>query len=626
MSVNQTYVVGGSTVYPAYFQYVAYDEDNFVDGELVLGWPTVYADNINAVGGITTLSTTEVDRVVRLPPVDQAGVGTAFTLRNIGEQPILIQDENEGVIATLATGMAQFFYTTNDEGAPWGTWIQGAGSSSADANALAGYGLKAYGTPIERLNTVLSPLQRTGDPYNVVAGDASQLLFFNTDVENINLPETVPSQGFYVYLLNLQTTIIKVNTTGITGKINGVAEPIYLLKQQSGYFTSDGSNNWYSSEATSSIDPLAFRIAKIDISCTTPINIFLSESERNANVLYLTGDYSADVNIYINTTVMDRQWIVHNDATVVSGNPAVMVGFGTPPNLEGETIINVNNSVVDKKQSIILYGNTIANKLFVADNFKEISAGGTTSTNYSGAFFNLSPITTPGDLIVGGAASPDGLLTSEALRLGIGAQNSVMVSDGSSPYWEGRNLPFATGYPYFLQGDLTQGVKWVAQVVVQSQVYTVPEARRTIPTGTEDTISGFTFTKMYTQTHMVVVVTGSYGSFKTGVPTETSYMLFYVNRAGLIDSAKRYTTLPSLPPIGSPNVDSGFAPFAYTFLDVTTVGMDGDLDYGLVFDNQTSSNYTFYLNKTESSTIAFAPLAMNNLINPITITIYELYM
>jgi len=625
MSVNQTYVVGGSTVYPAYFQYVSYTEFNFVDHLLVLAWPTVYADNINAVGGITRLSVSDVGYIVRLPPVDQAGVGTAFTLCNIGTSPITIQNENGDQIFTLNAGIEQFFYTTDDEDNPWGMWTQGAGSSSADANGLAGYGLKAYGTPIERLNTVLSPLQRTGEPYNVVAGDASQLLFFNTDVININLPETVPSQGFYVYLLNLQPTIITVNTTGT---INGVAEPIYLLTQQSGYFTSDGSNNWYSSEATSSIDPLAFRIAKIDITSSTSTNIILTDSEKNANVLYLTGSYSNNVNIYINDEVIDREWIVHNAGTPLNTTTAIVnVGFGTPPNfISSQEILNRNNSVSIVKQSVILYGNAEAEELFVANNFQHISQGGTSATTVAGAFYNLSPIENPGDMIVGGEASGDAAMSSVAQRLGIGAQNSVMVSDGSAPYWEGRNLPFTYGVPYFLMGDLNQGVKWVPQVVVQSQVYPVDEARRTIATGSQEIISPFTFTKQYTQTHIVVGVTGSYGSFKTGVPTETSYMLFYVNRTGLADSAKRYTTLPSLPPIGSVGVDSGFAPFAYTFLDATTVGMDGDLDYGLVFTNQTSSNYTFYLNQTVSSTVAFGALAMNNLINPIRVTIYELYM
>ena len=369
-------------------------------------------------------------------------------------------------------------------------------------------------------------------------------------------------------------------------------------------------------------------MAEIDITSLTLTNIILTDSQKNANVLYLTGSYKNNVNIYINDQVIDGEWIVHNAGVPLNTTTAIVnVGFGTPPNfISFEEILNKNTSVANVKQSVILYGNTKANQIFVANNFNLIGQGGTSATTVPGAFYNLSPITTPGDLIVGGDPSGDGAMSSVAQRLGIEAQNSVMVSDGSSPYWEGRNLPFATGYPYFLQGDLTQGVKWVAQVVVQSQVYPVDEARRTIPTGTEDTISGFTFTKQYTQTHILVVVTGSYGSYKTVVTPETSYMLFYVNRTGLADSAKRYTTLPSLPPIGSVGVDSGFAPFAYTFLDATTVGMDGDLDYGLVFTNQTSSNYTFYLNQTVSSTIAFAPLAMDNLINPITITIYELYI
>lgn len=624
MSVNQTYVVGGSTVYPAYFQYVSYTEFNFVDHLLVLAWPTVYADNINAVGGITRLSVSDVGYIVRLPPVDQAGVGTAFTLCNIGTSPITIQNENGDQIFTLNAGIEQFFYTTDDEDNPWGMWTQGAGSSSADANGLAGYGLKAYGTPIERLNTVLSPLQRTGEPYNVVAGDASQLLFFNTDVENINLPETVPSQGFYVYLLNLQTTIIKVNTTGT---INGVAEPIYLLEQQSGYFTSDGSNNWYSSEATSSIDPLKFRVAEIDITSLTLTNIILTDSQKNANVLYLTGSYKNNVNIYINDQVIDGEWIVHNAGVPLNTTTAIVnVGFGTPPNfISFEEILNKNTSVANVKQSVILYGNTKANQIFVANNFNLIGQGGTSATTVPGAFYNLSPITTPGDLIVGGDPSGDGAMSSVAQRLGIGAQNSVMVSDGTAPYWEARGLPFAPETPYYLKGSLDNDVQWDTQVVVNTVVTAPPVARRPILSGNQDILKEFSYNKLYTQTTNLIVVTGSYGSLRTGESTDTSYMLLYMDRTGMAAVNRFYTTLPSLPPLSAINIDSAFAPFTYTFLDISSVGMSGPLTYGLVVRNQDSSNYTFYLNQTVSSAINFGSLTMNNLICPILITLYEIY-
>ena len=76
-----------------------------------------------------------------------------------------------------------------------------------------------------------------------------------------------------------------------------------------------------------------------------------------------------------------------------------------------------------------------------------IASGGTGQTTASAAFNALSPITTTGDLIIGNG-------TNSATRLAIGANNTVLTSDGSTASWvvgtsfmvyPGAGIPNSTG-------------------------------------------------------------------------------------------------------------------------------------------------------------------------------------
>jgi hypothetical protein len=80
---------------------------------------------------------------VSLPQANQGSVGTDILVNNKGAFSITITDFNGAETVTIAPGIGYYFYLTDNttEGGNWSNVTFGAGTSSADADALQGAGL-----------------------------------------------------------------------------------------------------------------------------------------------------------------------------------------------------------------------------------------------------------------------------------------------------------------------------------------------------------------------------------------------------------------------------------------------------------------------------------------------------
>ena len=139
----------------------------------------------------------------------------------------------------------------------------------------------------------------------------------------------------------------------------------------------------------------------------TPISLYYSTTPTAVpvNTKLVNGELAiniADGKLYYKDSSNVVQ-LLANTATV---NPVTTISFGST----GLTPSSATSGAV-----------TVSGTLNIAN-------GGTGQTSASAAFNALSPITTLGDLIVG-----DG--TNSAIRLGIGANNTVLTSDGSTASW-----------------------------------------------------------------------------------------------------------------------------------------------------------------------------------------------
>ena len=146
----------GQTVNPSQVSYEALT----LSANTLLDWP------INGTTGTPTANIIDVSASTTglyliLPPATQVSTGQTVLVRNTGANPFIVTSYvATGVGATIvsvASGVAQYIFLTNNSTTA-GTWASvtlGAGTSAANASALAGYGLLATGTTLNQAYSVV---------------------------------------------------------------------------------------------------------------------------------------------------------------------------------------------------------------------------------------------------------------------------------------------------------------------------------------------------------------------------------------------------------------------------------------------------------------------------------------
>lgn len=139
MSAFDTF--GGTPVQPSRVNYRAIA----LTADVTLEWPWVQQDTADTVAYLNDVTPDAAGWTITMPSADQAPTGMDAIFRNIGADSFFVVDADGGAIATVGSGEAWYVYITDNSDAA-GTWSQiefGAGSSSAQAAALAGKGLIA---------------------------------------------------------------------------------------------------------------------------------------------------------------------------------------------------------------------------------------------------------------------------------------------------------------------------------------------------------------------------------------------------------------------------------------------------------------------------------------------------
>lgn len=123
---------------------VTYYELNFSQ-DVQLFWPLVVNPTQVPAARIMDCTAFGTGLNIRLPDATQGSNGTDIFIRNMGGEVFFVQDFTGNLSATVAVGEVKYFYLS-DNTTPAGVWQDitfGAGTSAADAAALAGPGLAA---------------------------------------------------------------------------------------------------------------------------------------------------------------------------------------------------------------------------------------------------------------------------------------------------------------------------------------------------------------------------------------------------------------------------------------------------------------------------------------------------
>jgi len=224
----------GQTISPSQVSYEALT----MGADVALEWP------INGNQGAVASAIIDVTAIVaslklELPPATQVSTGQSVLVRNVGANTFTVTDTSGNTIIAIASGIAQFIFLT-DNATLNGTWASvtfGAGTSTANASALAGYGL----TPINLTLNQAYPVTTLFSNATLTATSRAQFLVWGSGVGAITLPPaTTVGNNWFCNIRNNGTGILTLTPQG-TNTIDGNASQ-QLQLTESLVIASDGTN------------------------------------------------------------------------------------------------------------------------------------------------------------------------------------------------------------------------------------------------------------------------------------------------------------------------------------------------------------------------------------------------
>lgn len=178
-----------------------------------LEWPVNGNATANYAARIMNVTATTGGLVLRMPPANQVSVGQDALIRNVGANSFTVADYDGNVIIVVAAGEAKYIYiTTNpDEAGTWGIIAFGAGSSTADAATLEGYGLTTIGPT---LNTA-HPVQSFSSNYTAVAADRAKTFVWTAGAGTLALTSSATlGDNWFILVRNGGTGTLTIAPTG----------------------------------------------------------------------------------------------------------------------------------------------------------------------------------------------------------------------------------------------------------------------------------------------------------------------------------------------------------------------------------------------------------------------------
>lgn len=216
---NPTYTnpFTGQTVSPSPVGY----ESLSISADTTLQWPINGNDQLQVVANIIEVTATVASLSLIMPPATQVSVGQTALIRNIGSNTFVVKDNAGGTIVSIASGIAQYIYTTSNTTAAgtWSTVTFGAGTSAANAATLAGFGLTAIGTTLNQSYEVVNYYGSATLPSTVRA----QFNVWSSGVGTLTLPASgTVGENWFCMIRNNGTGILTIAPQG-TDTIDGNA-------------------------------------------------------------------------------------------------------------------------------------------------------------------------------------------------------------------------------------------------------------------------------------------------------------------------------------------------------------------------------------------------------------------
>ena len=370
MTSTYTQVFGGTNIYPSDVSYLAF---SLTTTDVVLAWP-VETNAPNALADypaarIMDVNCTGSSRKVYMPAANQAGVGECALFNNTGTVQFTVVNSVGGVICTVLPGtLWQVYMTSNTTAA--GVWVAyqfGSTTSSANAAALAGFGLKAITTTLNQAITVL----QLNSNYTAGVSDRAHMINWTgaSGVLSLTGASTL-GDDWFLYVRNNGSSALTVDPSA-SENINS-STTLVMNPGDSAMIICDGSSFYTVGLGKSSV--FTFDYTQINVAGTG--NYTLSGFELNRIAYDLTGLLTGNRVIIVPATVQ-QYWITNGTTGAFTLTVKTASGTGILVSQGSAAILYCDGTNVVNAQT--------ANVIVPLP----ITQGGTGATSAGGALINL---------------------------------------------------------------------------------------------------------------------------------------------------------------------------------------------------------------------------------------------
>jgi len=281
--------IGGDPINPNPFSYTAIS----LTANTSYSWDEL-ADWID----ITASST----YTITMPPANEVGTGQEIVFYNYGANTITINNYGAGSITTVASGIIKRIWVT-DNTTTTGTWRSsniGTGTTTADASALAGYGIKAMAGTLSQDTPPV--LYNTNQTLGLTHRAGVEIWTGGAGTFDLTAPATLTS-GWFTMVRNSGTGILLLNP--LSGNIDGAAS-ISIATGEGFTITTDGSNFYTLGRVSAATTGKTL----LNKSVAGSVDVTLTSTEESYDIINLSGVIGANINVIVSTTV--REWVFYN--------------------------------------------------------------------------------------------------------------------------------------------------------------------------------------------------------------------------------------------------------------------------------------------------------------------------
>jgi hypothetical protein len=346
-----------------------------------------------------------------MPPGNQVSVGQDALILNNGSYTFTVKTYGfAGTIVSIAPGEAKYIYLTNTSTTVgvWGVIAFGVGTSSPDANTLAGLGLVASGTTLNQSH----PLSGISAGSTFSASQRAQTVIWTDGSGTVYLPPAASvGDNWFTLFKNNGTGTVTVSASDSIDSVSSVNfapnESAFLISTGVGYVTVGyGQSTLFG--FTALVKPVTsgtYNLTTQEISNT--IQEYTGSLSGN-----VTAVYPQVVNLYVISNQTTPNGYTFTITTGAVGGASVVIPAGNQVTLicDGVNFLNANTIQVGAANINLLNGSAAAPSLnFVSESTTGIYRPGAGQFGISILGSNVSTLNSTGLTIAGAGTFTNGI-------------------------------------------------------------------------------------------------------------------------------------------------------------------------------------------------------------------------